>query len=116
MMITAIRTTYRGPDAAGRGARVTATDGSRQVTVPYDYALSPTRAHHAAAVALLQRVGADTGTALEWEGESRSGRGYVWREVPCHQWKQDAYGGWVCPTCECGPESCDGTAWTNWVR
>jgi len=51
-----ITTRYSGPTDT-RGSRIIATGHGRQLTVPYDYALTATGNHEAAALALAKVLG-----------------------------------------------------------
>lgn len=72
-VLQGIVTTYHGPTDA-KPARITARTASGiRLTAPYDHALTPEEAHHAAAMALIGKLG--------WGPES-PGRCWVQGSLP----------------------------------
>lgn len=73
----AIETKYLAPTNT-KGARVKASAYGANITIPYDYALSTERAHAAAALDLIAKMGW-TGTFAQ--GGNAKGNGYVFVNV-----------------------------------
>lgn len=72
-----VRTTYAGPDAAGKGSRIIVRGEKGQRTYPYDYsAYDP---HTAAAERYATDVHGMSGASGERMDSTRSRRGYVVR-------------------------------------
>jgi hypothetical protein len=75
----AIETKFLGPTHT-KGARIKASAYGANITIPYDYALSTEKAHAAAALDLIAKMGW-TGTFAQ--GGNVTGTGYYFVNVEC---------------------------------
>jgi hypothetical protein len=79
----AITTKYHGPTKT-RGSRISATDGSKRITVPFDHGVDDRENHRLTMRDLVYAIGMSELTPSEqWHGGTiNGGSSYVWVYVP----------------------------------